>query len=109
MFVQRLLNKSIPGFVNRLAGLGSMVSCLMPPALTGSAPVNNDGGNGGQRSSTGSAAPAPFSGSGNKLGITLWKWAFLEFCHLLVSNSFVLSLMPATLRPSVSRSPFWHR
>ena len=73
MFVQRLLNRSIPGFVNRLAGLGSMVSCLMPPALTGSSPVNNDGGNGGQRQSTGSgaAAPVPFSGAGNKLGIAL--------------------------------------
>lgn len=93
MFVQRLLNKSIPGFVNRLAGLGSMVSCLMPPALTGSAPVNNDGGNGGQRSSTGSAAPAPFSGSGNKLGIALLKRTYLEFFRLLVSYSFLLSLI----------------
>ena len=71
MFVQRLLNRSIPGFVNRLAGLGSMVSCLMPPALTGSAPVNNEGSSGGQRSST-APAPAPFSGAGNKLGIVLF-------------------------------------
>ena len=45
MFVQRLLNKSIPGYVNRLAGMGSMVSCLMPQALTGQAPINDNSGN----------------------------------------------------------------
>lgn len=44
--VTQLLNKPIPGYVNRLANLGGMVSCLFPPQLLSDAPVNQQGGNG---------------------------------------------------------------
>jgi deubiquitinase DESI2 len=75
MFVQRLLNRSIPGFVNRLAGLGSMVSCLMPQALTGNAPVNREGQDSGTSSGSRMTASAPFSGPGVKLGmLVLSQW-----------------------------------
>lgn len=70
MFVQRLLHRSIPGYVNRLAGMGSMVSCLMPQSLSGQAPVN-DGNSSSGSSSTApvrNSQPTSFGGSGNKLG-----------------------------------------
>lgn len=38
--VTKLLNKPIPGYVNRLANLGGMVSCLIPSQLLTDAPVN---------------------------------------------------------------------
>jgi surface protein len=38
--VTKLLNKPIPGYVNRLANLGGMVSCLFPPQLLSDAPVD---------------------------------------------------------------------
>ena len=70
MFVKRLLNRSIPGYVNRLAGMGSMVSCLIPQALTGNAPVGDGSSTGhpGDSSSSSSRTAAPFAGAGFKLG-----------------------------------------
>ena len=50
-FVFALLNVRIPGYVNRLANLGSMVSCLFPPSLTGQAPVGQDSGSGSSSNS----------------------------------------------------------
>ncbi len=41
-FTTRLINKPIPDFVNRLAGIGSYFSCLLPPSMTGQAPVNEN-------------------------------------------------------------------
>jgi len=64
----RLLGRSIPPWVNRMAYLGSLVSCLLPQALTNqSSPV------GGATASSSSSQPRiaaqPFlSGKGNKLG-----------------------------------------
>lgn len=50
----RLLNKPFPGYVNRLANLGGMVSCLIPPAMLGEAPVGGQGASGASASSGGS-------------------------------------------------------
>jgi len=75
-FCQRLLGKSIPGFVNRLANLGSMVQCILPPSLTeGGDPTQSGGGTvsgggsqyGGSRSYT-TAQPPAFSGAASRLG-----------------------------------------
>lgn len=40
-FLQLVVKKSAPAYVNRLASLGSAVSCLLPPSMTGAAPVDN--------------------------------------------------------------------
>lgn len=40
-FIHRLLQKNIPSYVNRLAYVGSMFSCLMPPSLLDHNPVDN--------------------------------------------------------------------
>lgn len=72
----KLLNKNIPGYINRLAFMGSCFSCMIPPSVLGNAPVDNSIGNGYQsiprsshngRIST-STATTPFSGTGKKLG-----------------------------------------
>ena len=67
-FIKKLLNKEIPGYINRLAFIGSFFSCLIPPQLTNEAPVN-DGNNSNTRSITESTKPLnAFSGTGMKLG-----------------------------------------
>ena len=54
-FCQRLLGKSIPGFVNRMAYMGSLVQCILPPSMTGGDdPTQSGGGSGGSSSSGGS-------------------------------------------------------
>ena len=78
--VQQLCHRSIPGYINRLAGIGSYFSCLLPPSLTSGAPVdsapssssstasrsfNSNQPNYGGSSSTG---VKPFSGKGRRLG-----------------------------------------
>jgi len=60
----RLVNKPIPGFVNRMAFVGSFFSCLLPPALANEAPVNSSGGT---RSAPGKSMPNPFAGAGRIL------------------------------------------
>lgn len=72
-FVKKLIGKSIPPFINRLAYMGSLVQCLLPSSLTEqAAPVNNRGGvsssgrHYGQRNTQ--AIKAPFSGLGARLG-----------------------------------------
>jgi deubiquitinase DESI2 len=59
--VMQLLNKPIPGYVNRLANLGGMISCLFPPQLLTDAPVDQQqGGSGsGGGSSSGFQVIAP--------------------------------------------------
>lgn len=42
-----LLNKHIPSYVNRLANIGSSISCLIPKSLLGDSPVNESSTNGG--------------------------------------------------------------
>jgi len=59
--VQRLLNKPIPGFVNRLANIGAFFSCLLPPAISNDAPVNQEDRVG---------LLQPFSGQGQRLSST---------------------------------------
>jgi len=39
-----LLNKSIPGYINRLANIGKCISCLLPKSLVGSSPVTDESG-----------------------------------------------------------------
>jgi hypothetical protein len=72
-----LMGYGIPLWVNRMSGLGSMCSCLLPASMLGEAPVNNgtgaDSSSSGGESSTsggrGSRAPAApaFGGTGNRL------------------------------------------
>lgn len=62
----RLLGYGIPGYVNRLADLGAMVSCLLPPTLTGQSPV----GDTSDRQKLLTASTTPFAGSGFKVGGT---------------------------------------
>jgi hypothetical protein len=70
-FCQRLLSRSIPGYVNRMAYFGSMIQCILPPSLTNAEdPVSNStsrsGGVGGEYRQ--SQIPRSFSGAGAKLG-----------------------------------------
>ena len=78
-FCLRLLNKSIPGFVNRMANMGSMISCLLPESVTNqSAPVGDTSGNSSSgsgnshlyssRSYSSSNPVQAFQGSASKLG-----------------------------------------
>lgn len=85
--VWKLLGRTIPGHVNRLADLGVCCSCLLPKKLLAEAPVGPDAGGGssggsgqgfrafGRPGSTdkkddgpGSSATAAFTGSGTVLG-----------------------------------------
>jgi len=60
--VTRMLNKSIPGFVNRMAMIGSYFSCLLPASISNDAPVNQP-----QIAAT---KANPFSGEGRRLLVT---------------------------------------
>ena len=80
--VWRLLGRTIPPHINRLADIGVCCSCLLPKQMLEHAPVgapnsnnnhSNSAGSGGSRFGTGrSASVAPttkaFSGAGAKLG-----------------------------------------
>lgn len=83
--VWRLLGRTIPGHVNRLADFGTCCSCLLPKKLLEEAPVgpNAGGGSGGNSSgfqvfgrpgggsdkkNEGSSTTAAFTGSGTVLG-----------------------------------------
>ena len=84
--VRYLLGRSIPGYVNRLAGIGSFFSCLIPQSMLKDAPV--DGQDSSSSSSSGGSSfttgnnkrfatnnnsaneeRQPFIGSGFKLGM----------------------------------------
>lgn len=73
----RLLNRQIPGCVNRLADIGVCCSCFLPRSMIEHAPVGDpsgagfsSGGGGGRTYSASKkqTAPAVFTGSGAKLG-----------------------------------------
>ena len=82
----RLLQKQIPPHINRLADLGSWMSCLIPKKLLENAPVNGDltsGANSGSsgfkvypgrqslsQESTSQAQIQAFTGSGARVGST---------------------------------------
>lgn len=63
----RIVGKDIPGYVNRMAFIGSHFSCLFPDSVAGSAPVdsNNGSSRGGQARST--VQCKSFSSTGYKL------------------------------------------
>lgn len=72
-FLKRTVGKELPGYVNRLAFVGSMFSCLLPQSLTNAAPVNGMVENGSSSSSSSSmessrAMKPAFQGQGFKLG-----------------------------------------
>jgi len=78
-----LLNKAIPGYVNRLADLGGCCKCLIPKNLLENAPVGDDRGGGqssnassgfqvygnpGSRNNVQETSHIAFSGTGSTLG-----------------------------------------
>mmetsp|Transcript_15982 Transcript_15982/g.24156 ORF Transcript_15982/g.24156 Transcript_15982/m.24156 type:complete len:244 (+) Transcript_15982:67-798(+) len=75
--VWRLLRRTIPGHVNRLANIGQCCSCLLPKKLLEESPVGPNGGGGGSgggfqvygsdKKNDSISTPA-FSGSGVTLG-----------------------------------------
>ena len=76
-FIEKLIQKRIPGYVNRLAGFGNMVSCCLPPELNGSqSPVDPDSSSNSSllrnprtpSPSTSTPSSQVFKGSGQKLG-----------------------------------------
>ena len=69
-FVQKLLQREIPGYVNRLAYVGSMFSCLMPPSLLDQNPIdasNTSNSISNNRRITNTTSH-PFTSKGNTLG-----------------------------------------
>jgi hypothetical protein len=79
--VWRLLRRTIPGHVNRLANIGQCCSCLLPRKLLEESPVGPNAGGSGGSSSSGfqvygrpgdkkneGSSIAAFSGSGQTLG-----------------------------------------
>lgn len=82
--VWRLLNRTIPGHVNRLADYGNCCSCLLPKKMLEEAPVGPNAGGGGSGGSSGfqafgrpgsdkkqdgaGSSTAAFTGSGTVLG-----------------------------------------
>mmetsp|Transcript_31436 Transcript_31436/g.40436 ORF Transcript_31436/g.40436 Transcript_31436/m.40436 type:complete len:230 (-) Transcript_31436:304-993(-) len=78
-FVRELLGRPVPGYVNRLAYLGSFFSCLIPPEYLGQAPTDSQpsasssagyqvfGGAGRASSAQVQSRPKPFAGSGMAL------------------------------------------
>jgi len=63
-FLKRLIGKEIPGYVNRLAFVGNMFSCLLPPQLLNSAPVD---GPANSNSGTNNAARTFHTTPGNSI------------------------------------------
>jgi deubiquitinase DESI2 len=61
-FCQRLLGMSIPGYVNRLAGWGSMVQCIIPDSMTQPPPPGGDSSS----SSGGGGGSGGYYGGGNR-------------------------------------------
>lgn len=82
----KLLNKTIPGYVNRLADIGVCCSCLLPKQMLEHAPVGDELPQGGKAAPNSrfmvrpghmpslqnneTTALRPFSGSGSRLGDT---------------------------------------
>ena len=66
-FIQKLLQKDIPAYVNRLAYVGSMFSCLLPPALLDQNPVDASSNYGNSRQNN-AANHRTFYSKGTTLG-----------------------------------------
>jgi hypothetical protein len=73
-FIQKLLQRDIPGYVNRLAFVGSMFTCLMPPSLLNENPVDatssNNNNNRNSRQITNNTNQQFFTTKGSTLGGT---------------------------------------
>lgn len=71
-FVQKLLGREIPGYVNRLAYIGSFFSCLLPLQVAGQAPLGGAGSPGASRPllgrGTGSSSGEVFKKAGFRVG-----------------------------------------
>lgn len=94
-FVQRLVGKEIPGYVNRMANFGSYFSCLLPDGTANNAPVDAggsssapssySGGGGYTRVPTSSRTPSTttnaFSAPGKKLGKICYGTEILSLLH----------------------------
>mmetsp|Transcript_33071 Transcript_33071/g.29309 ORF Transcript_33071/g.29309 Transcript_33071/m.29309 type:complete len:186 (-) Transcript_33071:34-591(-) len=73
---RKLLDRGIPGYINRMAKMGSVCSCLIPKDMTNSDPVmsgNNGGASGGYqynnvRDTSQPSSFQAFKGKGYKLG-----------------------------------------
>jgi hypothetical protein len=83
--IWKLMNKSMPGHVNRLADIGVCISCLLPRKLLENAPVGDPNssssgggssgflvkaGNRSSNAANSAVSKATFSGSGARLGGT---------------------------------------
>jgi deubiquitinase DESI2 len=68
-FCWRLVNKTLPPHLNRLADFGACCSCLLPPSLLSSSPVSATTTPAGVKSSSSSSTSTQsvFSGLGNRL------------------------------------------
>eukprot|EP00949_MAST-11_sp_MAST-11-sp1_P002974 g2974.t1 len=64
---QRVLGRAIPGWVNRLATAGSLVSCLLPKEMIGDSPVNGAGTSFSSGHSRDGERAASFQGEGRRL------------------------------------------
>lgn len=78
---RELLGRGLPGWINRLAYLGSWFSCLLPASMTSEAPVDAPGSGGGSGSGSGfsmmggggrAATTGAGSGSGGGKGGGAW-------------------------------------
>uniref|UniRef100_A0AAV1TJ23 PPPDE domain-containing protein n=1 Tax=Peronospora matthiolae TaxID=2874970 RepID=A0AAV1TJ23_9STRA len=66
---QLLLGKPIPAYVNRMAYLGSFLSCLIPVGMTARAPVGDDASTSSRiTNGTPQRVYTPFAGSGKSVG-----------------------------------------
>ena len=84
-FCQRVVGKEIPGYVNRMANIGSYCSCLLPQNTANDAPVDNNrpsSSSGGYTRVPTSSQPEPsvnpFTAPGKKLGNALDQWSELS-------------------------------
>jgi hypothetical protein len=117
-FVKRLLMKSIPGYVNRMAYVGSLFSCLLPPSLTNSAPVDNGDSStsplmaSSAKSQNERQTVAPFSGSAYRLGALLLLGVSNIYCSaiepLIQLHIHIKVVMDLTPWPAAAHQQ-WHQ
>lgn len=95
-FSQRLLGKPIPGFVNRMANMGSMFECLLPKSMTD---AQQDGASNTSIQPSGSRyrnsqvnASSSFSGTSARLGGSVNTAAAAEMVPMTTASSTSMSL-----------------
>lgn len=117
----RLVGKEIPGWVNRMANIGSYFSCLLPDQTANSAPVDantssassssssysNSYSNAGYSRVSQSSASAPmssFSGAGRKLGNKYRQHSLFVFISIDQLTPFLSLFLSITISISVGSS-----